>query len=378
MRPASEAEKARLNETFAELCRISSPFGSERAIADDVTARLRAMGLDVDEDGAAGPAGAGAGNLLARIPGRSPRSIVLCAHLDTVSQAAPIEPVVVDGGWENANDGILGADNKAAVAVILEVARRATVEGSPVGIELLFTVAEENGLLGAAHFDASRLRSDFGYVFDHATPIGEVVTASPSYFRVGADFHGRAAHAGLRPEDGRSAVLAAAHAIAAMPLGRIDEETTANVGSIHGGVGSTNVVPERCSLLAEARSLDADRVEAVVAQIVDAMQDGASRLECDVDVVAERLFTGYRQKASAPPVAAAEAALRACGYEPARIVTGGGSDANALEVQGISCVNLANGTERNHEPTERVSVAALDGMLDVCLALVDEAAAIIT
>ncbi len=111
MRPASEAEKARINETFAELCRISSPFGEERAIADDVTARLRAMGLEVEEDDAAGPAEAGAGNLLARIPGRSDRTVLLCAHLDTVSQAAPIEPVLVDGGWENAYDGILGADH---------------------------------------------------------------------------------------------------------------------------------------------------------------------------------------------------------------------------------------------------------------------------
>ena len=135
MRPASEAEKARLNETFAELCRISSPFGEERAVADEVARRLRAMGLEVGEDDAAGPAGAGAGNLLARIdprpptPGqpRSDRSVLLCAHLDTVSQNAPIEPVVVDGGWENANAGILGADQQAAVAVMLEVARRASI-----------------------------------------------------------------------------------------------------------------------------------------------------------------------------------------------------------------------------------------------------------
>ena len=138
MRPASEAERARLNDTFAELCRISSPFGSERAIADDVTARLRAMGLDVEEDDAAGPAQAGAGNLLARITPRASvtgqpggeRWILLCAHLDTVEQTAPIDPVVVDGGWENANDGILGADNKAAVSVILEVARRARTRGT--------------------------------------------------------------------------------------------------------------------------------------------------------------------------------------------------------------------------------------------------------
>jgi tripeptide aminopeptidase len=376
VRPASEAERARLNETFAELCRISSPFGEERAIADDVTARLRAMGLEVEEDDAAGPAGAGAGNLLARIPGRSERTILLCAHLDTVAQAAPIEPVVVDGGWENANDGILGADNKAAVAVFLEVARRVTVERSPVGIELLLTVAEENGLLGAAHFDRSRLRSEFGYVLDHATPIGEVVTASPTYYRVGAEFHGRAAHAGIRPEQGRSAILAAALAIAAMPQGRIDAETTANVGSVSGGVASTNVVAERAELLAEARSLDAEKAEQTVARMIDAISDGAAAAECDVDITTRRLFAGYRQKGSAPAVTAAEAALRACGYEPRRIATGGGSDANALELAGLPCVNLANGTERNHEPTERVSVAALEGMLDVVLALLEEAAAL--
>ena len=384
MRPASEAERARLNETFAELCRISSPFGSERVIADDVTARLRAMGLDVEEDDAAGPAQAGAGNLLARITPRASvagqaegeRWILLCAHLDTVEQTAPIDPVVVDGGWENANDGILGADNKAAVAVILEVARRATVEGTPVGIEILFTVAEENGLLGAAHFDASRLRSEFGYVFDHATPIGEVVTASPTYYRVGAEFHGRAAHAGIRPEEGRSAILAAALAIAAMPAGRIDAETTANVGSVTGGVGSTNVVAERARLLAEARSIDPEKAETTVARMIDAITDGAATAECDVDITTKRLFSGYRQRPSSPAVVAAEGALRACGYEPRRIATGGGSDANALELAGLPCVNLANGTERNHEPTERVSVAALEGMLDVVLALLDESAAL--
>jgi tripeptide aminopeptidase len=376
VRPASEAEKERLGQTFAELCRIPSPFGHERACADDVTARLRAMGLEVEEDDAAGPARAGAGNLLARINGRYERSILLCAHLDTVEQAAPIEPVLVDGGWENANDAILGADNKAAVAVLLEVARRCTIEGSPVGIELLFTVAEENGLLGAKAFDVERLRSEFGYVFDHATPIGEVIVASPTYFRLEAEFHGRAAHAGIRPEDGRSAVLAAARAVAAMPLGRIDAETTANVGSITGGAGSTNVVPERARVLAEARSLDAGRVESVVAAMIDAVNDGAADTECDVDIVCERLFAGYRQKPSSPALAAAEGALRACGYEPKRISTGGGSDANALEAAGFPCVNLANGTEHNHEPTERVSVAALDGMLDVTFALLDEAAAL--
>ena len=133
-------------------------------------------------------------------------------------------------------------------------------------------------------------------------------------------------------------------------------------------------MPERCRILAETRSLDPSRVEEVVSRMVDAIHDGAAHAECDVDVVSERLFVGYRTKPSAPAVVVAEAALRHCGYEPRRIVTGGGSDANVLEVEGFSCVNLANGTERNHEPTERVALAALTGMLDVAFALLDEAA----
>jgi tripeptide aminopeptidase len=367
VRRASEAEKARLAELFTDLCRIPSPFGHERACADRVIAELKRMGLEAEEDET--------GNLLARLDGRSDRSILLCAHLDTVETDAPIEPVLVDGGWENAHDGILGADNKAAVAVMLETARRATIEGSPVGIELLFTVSEEDALVGAKAFETGRLRSQFGYVFDHATPIGEVVVASPTYFRIEASFYGKAAHAGIRPEDGRSAVLAAAMAIAAMPLGRIDDQTTANVGSVRGGTGSTNVVPERCRVLAETRSLDPARVEEVVARMVDALHDGAAHAECDVDVVSEKLFTGFKVRPSAPELLAAEAALRACGYEPTRIQTGGGSDANALQAAGFPCINLANGTERNHEATERVSVAALEGMLDVALVLLEEAAA---
>jgi tripeptide aminopeptidase len=376
VRPASEAEQERLNETFAALCRIRSPFGAEKASADAVRAELEGMGLEVAEDDAAGPSGGECGNLLARIPGRDPdRWVLLCAHVDTVEPVAEIEPVVIDGFWENANAGILGADNKAAIAVMLEVARRASIEGSPVGVELLFTVSEENALAGAKAFDVSQLRSSFGYVFDHATPIGELVVASPTYFRVGAEFRGAAAHAGMQPEAGRSAILAAAHAIALMPHGRLDAETTANVGYVRSGVpAATNVVPEHCSLLAETRSVDAEQVETVVARMVDALHDGAAHAECDVDVTVEKLFTGYRLKASEPAVVAAEAALTACGYEPKRIVTGGGADANAFIADGFICVNLANGTERPHQPDERVTVAALEGMLDVALALLDAVA----
>jgi tripeptide aminopeptidase len=374
LRRASADEREHLNKLFAELCAIPSPFGHERAVADRVIDELRWLGLEAEEDDAGAEVGADAGNLLARTGGGD--GVLLCAHLDTVGHGDfAIEPVIVDDGWENAQPAILGADNKAALAVMLVAARRAVAEGRAV--ELLFTVCEEIGLAGAKAFDATRLRSRFGYVFDHASPIGEIVVASPTYYRLTAEFHGKAAHAGIRPEDGRSAIAAAAKAIASLELGRIDPETTANVGTIQGGVGGTNVVPERCSFLAETRSLDTKRAEAQVARMVDRIQDAANDPGCDVDVDVdvERLFTGYRHAEDAPQVTAAERALRRCGYEPARIVTGGGSDANALEAQGFPCTNLANGTDRNHEPTERVSVAALEGMLDVTLALLEETAA---
>jgi tripeptide aminopeptidase len=376
VRRASEVELRRLNDTFAELCAIASPSHRERAVADRVVQELRSLGIAVEEDDAGADTGGETGNILARIDGHSARSVLLCAHLDTVPHDGDIEPVLVDGGWESAGETILGADNKAAVAVMLALAHRAAVEGSPVGVELLFTVAEEDALAGAKAFDVSALRSEYGYVYDHASPIGEIVVASPTYYRLEARFHGQAAHAGIRPESGRSAILAAAKAVAAMRLGRLDAQTTANVGSIQGGAGATNVVPDRCSLLAEARSLDEPTADTVIAEMVDRCYDAANDpiCDCDVDVTVERLFRGYRHRASAQSVVAAEAALQRCGYNPRRIETGGGSDANAFVAAGLLCTNLANGTERNHEPTERVSQASLQGMLDVTFALLDELA----
>lgn len=376
MRRTTAAERERLAGTFQALCRIESPSGHERGCADWITAELAGMGVAVSEDDAGRTVGADAGNLQALIPGRGGQSILICAHMDTVPLTAPVEPVLRDGGWENENEAILGADNKAAVAVALELARRLTSAPDPpeVGLELLFTISEEVALRGAKAFDAGRLGSRFGYVFDHASPIGEIVLASPTYYRILAEVRGRAAHAGIRPESGRSAIAAAAAGIAAMRLGRIDEQTTANVGTITGGTNA-NVVPERCRIEAEARSLDRERAEALATEIVDHLQEGADAAECDLDVTVERMFDGYRTREREPQVELAGRALRACGYQPRHIVTGGGSDANALLLAGFPCTNLANGTERNHEPTERVSVDALEGMLEVAVALIDEAPA---
>jgi tripeptide aminopeptidase len=391
-------ERSYLSGTFADLCRIDSPSGRERRCAERVIAELRALDIDVHEDDAGPRAGSDCGNLLARIPGGAERadgaggapgaetaagapgpdrtrpSLLLCAHLDTVPALAPIEPVLVDGFWENANDGILGADNKAAVAVLLALARHVHRHGAPVDVELLFTVGEEVSLAGSRAFDASVLRSRHGYVFDHATPIGEVVVDSPTHFRVEASFRGAAAHAGIRPEQGRSAILAAARAVASLPHGRLEDASTVNVGTIQGG-SAINVVPEHCALTMEARAFGDERAETLVAEIVDRVHEAANMedCDCDVDVSVQRTFSGFHLTPSNPALALAESALRACGHEPVRISSGGASDANELLLQGVQTVNLANGTERNHEPGERVSVLALEQMLDVALALVDGA-----
>jgi len=344
-------------------------------VADTIAAELRALGLEVSEDDAAGPAEAGAGNVLARLPGQRDEWVMFCAHIDTVPHKGQIEVVEADGVFRSAGDTILGADNKAAVAVFVElVARYAGADlPPPVGIELLLTVAEEQGLRGAKAFDTSLLRSRVGFVLDHATPVGEVIVTSPTQQSVRADFHGVEAHAGIRPEDGSNAIAAAAAAISRMELGRLDQETTANVGVIRGGT-SGNVVAGHCEIVAEARSLDSGRAAEVAGSLSDACAWGASEHGCDADVRIEELFRGYRIPPSSPSLALAEAGLRSAGFEPQRTSTGGGSDANALVADGFDCVLLANGTTANHTADESVSAQNLDAMLEVCEGIVEAAA----
>ena len=187
---------------------------------------------------------------------------------------------------------------------------------------------------------------------------------------VEADFRGAAAHAGIKPEDGRNAIAAAAKAIEAMPLGRIDDETTANVGRIDGGTAA-NVVAERCHVELETRSLGDDKAGDMVGRLVDVIAEAASDAECDVETSVQRQFRAYRLPRTAPVVEAAcsGAAGRRHRAAPHR-TTGGGSDAHAPGASGLPVLNVANGTERNHQPDESVTVEALQTMLDVTLGIV--------
>ena len=273
----------------------------------------------------------------------------------------------------NAGGTILGADDKSALAVMVEAARRIVEEGRPhAGVELLFTPMEEIGLVGANAFDATRLQARVGYVYDQAAPIGDVVVGSLTAQELELTFVGRAAHAGMYPEEGRSAVVAAARAIVDMPLGRIDEVTSANVGLVRGGT-ARNVVPERCTLEAEVRSHDDARVTEVVQQIVDAAAFAASLSECSLETRVEQKYRGYRFRDDDLPVRLAVEALAHAGYAARLGLSGGAADANVFNARGLQCVNLANGMTDIHTPDERIAIEDLERMVDVTLALVDAA-----
>jgi tripeptide aminopeptidase len=368
VRIAPEHARERLVAEFVRYCEIESPSLRERAMADAVAADLTELGLEVREDDSGGATGSDSGNLSAALPGpEGTPTVLLCAHMDTVPLEGPVEVQREGGVLRNRHEAILGADNKAAVAVIMAALRHWIADdGPPVGIEVLFTTTEELALRGAKEVDRTALRSDFGFVFDHATPIGELIVAAPTYYRILARFTGQAAHAGIRPEDGRNAIVAAARAVGAMRLGRLDDQTTANAGTIAGG-SANNVVAERCQVELEARSLDDDEANRVVHEMVDHCSDAAGELECDVDTTVEQLFRAFKLQRSAEPVRAAAAALEDLGIEPVYRATGGGSDANALIANGLPVLNVANATERNHQPDESVTVEALETMLDLTL-----------
>lgn len=363
-------------DLLLELTTIPSPPGEERGVADVVLRYLRGLGLDPDEDDSGPKIGSTAGNVFARLePTTEGTPIFLCAHMDTVPPDGELDPVVEDGIVRNAGGTILGGDNKAAITAMLEGVRRVLVENLPhAGIELVFTPMEEVGLVGAVAFEHDRLRAQVGYVYDQEGAMGEVVLGAPWSRALDVRFHGRAAHAGMAPEEGRSAIQAAAKAIADLRLGRVDDLTTSNVGTIVGGTAG-NVVPEWCTFSAEARCHDEAKLGEFVQEMLDAFSFAATETECEVETTLRKSYDGYRLRRDEPAVALAASAFSACGFEPRYGLSGGGADANVFNARGRRCVNLSLGVFGFHSPDEHVSVADLDAMVDVTVALVAGACA---
>jgi tripeptide aminopeptidase len=356
------------------LAAIPSPTGSELACGDAVEAELVPLGLSVRRDAVASVVDGDCDNLYCHIPGTRPgRPIFLCAHLDTVPPTDPLRPVVVDGVVRNATRSIMGADNKAAVAVLLDLARTVCLEEvEHAGIELLFTVGEEQGLLGSRALDCSPLQARTGFVFDHPGAIGGYVLAAPSRFVVRATMRGRSSHSGISPEHGANAIIALAGALADLPA--VGPDVSINVARISGGT-AMNVVPDRAEVGVDVRALDHQLAVEVVDEIGRRLSSGAAAAGCTVEITVDNPYRGYRLPEDSVALGLARAACTELGLPLVPIETRGGSDANALRVKGLDCVNLAHAVVDFHGPDESVAVADLVLMEQVVLKILRVACA---
>ena len=357
----------RLSDEFARLAAINSPSLHEGQVALYLERRLRTLGGKVCYDQAAAATGGEVGNLVARFAGtgKETEPLLFSVHMDTVEPGGHVEPVLRDGLFSSAGDTILGADDKAGIAEIIEALEVVREQGIPHGeIELVVTIAEEIGLVGAKQFDFGLIRSRHGYALD--TPgIDWMVLRAPGANRLRVEITGRESHAGVAPEMGLSAIQTAALALAEMPLGRIDDETTANIGRIEGGV-ACNIVPRRVFLEGEARSHDAEKLQRQTELMVDCFVRAADamsrqiagelcRPQIKVDVQPD-----YPQMAvdeDAPVVELARRAAAAAGQDLKARVGGGGSDANIFNANGIETIILGTGMQNVHSADEQVAVA---------------------
>lgn len=350
--------ESRLVDMFVEMCRVNTPPRREKALMDIVQPRLEAMGLSCVRDQAHLRTGGDTGNLIASLPGNVPDAppIFFSAHFDTV-EPNPDVRIVLDGR-EIKTDGtsILGADDKGGMAPIIEAMQVIQEQNIPHGeIQLLLTVSEEVGLLGAHNLDLSLVKARMGFVLDTGPPVGTVVYTAPTQDTLDITVTGRPAHAGLEPEKGVSAIQVAARAIDRMRLGRIDLETTANVGVIQGG-WATNVVCPEVRMRAEARSRDPHKLVEQVQHMVDTLHNAAAEFGAEIDISIHHAYDTYRLTEQDAVIRIAQEAARRIGLETGLRAAGGGSDANVFNAMGLPTCVLATGMRNIHTHQECISI----------------------
>ncbi|MBD1372980.1 M20/M25/M40 family metallo-hydrolase [Hazenella sp. IB182357] len=366
----------RILEEFIELVKTDSETKEERIIADLLTHKLRALGFDVIEDDSAEITGHGAGNLIATLPGTllEAPTIYFTCHMDTVTPGKGIKPSIQDGYIVSDGTTILGSDDKAGLAALFEAIKTIKEENIAHGtLQLVITAGEESGLMGARQLKRELIEASFGFALDSNGPVGEIITSAPSQVKLLATIHGKAAHAGVNPEDGISAIQVASRAISKMPLGRIDEETTANIGRFEGGT-ATNVVTERVEILAEARSRNPEKLNKQVDAMKKAFQEAAQAYGARIDVETNVLYPGYHFNEEDQVVQIAIEAVKKTGRTPQIGSSGGGSDANVIAGLGIPTVNMGIGYEFIHTTKERMPLAELYKAAELTVSLIRESA----
>ncbi len=347
---------------FCELVQIDSPSGGEGTIMAVLAANLEALGLATTRDQAGERIGAETGNLIAKLPATDPGRpvVMLNAHVDTVQPGQGIVPVVEEDTIRSAGETVLGADDKAGVAVILAAVRELLTAPFPHGeVQVVFTIAEEIGLYGAQYLDYSLLSPNYAFVLDGGAQVGEITVGAPSARKMTWKVHGVAAHAGVHPERGTNAIQLAAQAIAAMRLGRLDEETTANIGHIEGGL-ARNIVPDYCEVWGEARSHCEDKLEAQVAHMRECFRSAAVAYpEGRVEDQVETSYRRFRLSEDDEVVRVAMTAATNLGHTPVLKIGGGGSDANVFNERGIPAVICACGAQGAHSTAETAIISAM-------------------
>ena len=346
----------RLVEMFCEMVRINSESGEEARFINylkDLLEKELAASCELDAYG----------NLIAHVPAKASEKterILLCAHADTVRPGRGIEPILEDGVIRSAGETILGADDKAGIAEIIEAVRTAKKH---LPVEIVITRQEETGLLGAKNLDISVLEAKQGFVVDFHK-LNAIVVGGPTYIAIDIDIRGKGAHAGMEPEKGISAIRVAANALVTMPEGRIDKETTANVGTIHGGT-IRNGVPEKVTIQAECRSLNHEKCVRQAEVMQRAFEEAAKKAGAKVDVQLKADLHATRIPENAPAVSLAKKAITAAGLEPELQVINGGTDALVLSERGIKSVVIGLGGQGAHTTEECIAISDMEKATEI-------------
>lgn len=370
--------KDRLCSVFEELVVIDSPSKFERKVCERLQDIFKMLGAEVVVDESMAETGSDTGNLIAFFPGNiDAEPVMLSGHMDTVDPGIGIVPVLKDGIYTSAGDTILGADDKSALAIIIEVMNVIKENRIPVcPVEVVLTTCEEQGLIGAKVLDVSKLRSRFGYILD-STDVEGVVTRAPAATRFTFRVYGKAAHAGAQPEKGLSAIQIASSAVSSINLGRLDEETTCNIGTFHAGT-ATNIIPDLAVIQGEARSHSPERLESVTQEIIKAFDDAvlkASKKSPDPafpflekEVVND--FPNTNIPHDHKVVLLVQEAARNLGRVMDTVTVGGGSDANIFFGKGIAAGVIGTGMKDMHTCSENISVKDMVSTAELVLEII--------
>lgn len=361
----------RLLDRFLQYIQIDSPTKQEREFADFLKNEMEKIGLEVYMDDAGEKVGSNSGNLIGKLRGNTDgETILFSAHMDTVSPGIGIKPIIKDGVIYSDGTTILGGDDKAGIAAILEAIEIIVENNIPHGdIEVVFSIFEEGGLFGAKNLDYTKLNAKVGFVLDSGGEPGQIIVQGPAQNKINAKFIGKEAHAGVAPENGISAIQIAAEAISNMKLLRIDEETTANIGYIFGG-SATNIVPKEVEIKGEARSLKDDKLQAQTEHMVKCCEDAAKKYGGKVELDVRNSYGAFKVDEDHEIVQRVKSACTNIGLESYTTTSGGGSDTNILNANGITAVNLGIGERKPHTLEEHIHIKDLENAARLALEII--------